>query len=46
MKNRDLINLINRAAAAIETPADLTEDEIQDLLDDLDAAALELEDQT
>jgi len=48
MKNRDLINLINRAAAGIETilsgSGDLTEDEIQDLLDDIDAAARELED--
>jgi hypothetical protein len=48
MKNRDLINLINRSAAGIETiltgSGDLTEDEIQDLLDDLDAAARELED--
>jgi hypothetical protein len=46
MKNQVLIKLINRAAAVIETPADFTEDEIQDLLDNLDAAALELEDQT
>jgi hypothetical protein len=49
MKNRDLINLINRSAAGIETiltgSGDLTEDEIQDLLDDLDAAARALEDE-
>jgi len=48
MKTRDLINLINRSAAGIETllsgSGDLNEDEIQDLLDDMDAAVRELED--
>ena len=49
MKNRDLVNLINRSAAAIETiltgSGDLTEEEIQDLIDDLDAAARELQEE-
>ena len=47
MKNRDLVNLLNRTAAGIETiltgSGDLTDEEIQDLLDDIDAAVRELE---
>lgn len=49
MKNRDLVNLLNRTAAGIETlltgSGDLTDDEIQDLLDDVDAAVRELEEE-
>jgi len=39
MKTRDLINLLNRAAAAIETPNDLNEAEIIELIEDLIAVA-------
>ena len=42
MKNRDQINLINRAIAALETPADLTREEVGHLIDDLDALSEEL----
>ena len=40
-RNRDAINLINRAIAALETPADLSRTEIGDLIEDLDAFAEE-----
>jgi hypothetical protein len=40
MKPRDLKNLLNRAAAALET-RDLTELEIRELIEDLLAAAQE-----
>lgn len=39
MKQRDLVNLLNRAAAALETPADLTPDDHQQLVQDLIAEA-------
>lgn len=42
MKTRDTINLINRAIAALETPADLTREEVGHLIDDLDALSEEL----
>lgn len=45
MKRRDLVNLLNRAAAALETPEDLTETGIALLIEDLCVAARELEDQ-
>ena len=49
MKEKDLINLLNRAAAGIEVlltgSGDLTEDEVQDLLDDLDSAVNEIKHQ-
>jgi len=35
MTERDLINLLNRAAAAIESPDNITSDEAQDLIEDL-----------
>lgn len=39
MKNKELINLLNRAAAALETPADLTDAEKQHVIEDLAIAA-------
>lgn len=42
LKPRDKINLINRAIAALETPADLTREEVNQLIDDLDSLAQEL----
>ena len=39
MKNRDKINLINRAIAALETPDDLSRKEIGQLIEDLDSLA-------
>lgn len=42
MKARDLANLLNRAAAAFETPNDLSEDEKAELVEDLTTAAAEL----
>jgi hypothetical protein len=42
LKTRDLVNLLNRAAAALETPADLTEQEQGELVQDLTAAAEEI----
>ncbi len=39
MKTRDTINLINRAIAALETPADLTREEVGHLIEDLDKFA-------
>ena len=41
LKNREAINLINRAIAALETPDDLTRGEIGNLIDDLDMFAEE-----
>ena len=41
MKTRDRINLINRAIAALETPDDLSREDIADLIEDLDALAEE-----
>lgn len=38
-QSRDLTNLLNRAAAALETPADLTDQERQELIEDLTSAA-------
>jgi len=35
MKTKDLVNLLNRAAAALETPKDLNQQEFQDVIDDL-----------
>lgn len=40
MKNRDVANLLNRAAAAIETPLDFTNGTIQRLLKDLNIATI------
>ena len=34
MKTKDLVNLLNRAAA-LETPKDLNQQEFQDVIDDL-----------
>jgi len=39
MKNQDLIALLNRAAAALETPSDLTPEEKQHVIEDLVIAA-------
>jgi hypothetical protein len=39
MKRRDLVNLLNRARAALETPKDLTPRQVADLIDDLYLAA-------
>jgi hypothetical protein len=41
MKNRDRINLINRAIAALETPEDLSREDIAHLIEDLDTLAEE-----
>ncbi len=35
LKKRDLANLLNRAAAALETPDDLNELEVSELIEDL-----------
>ena len=43
MKARDLANLLNRAAAAIETPGDLSDRERVDVVEDLTTAAKEIE---
>ena len=43
MKNRDLVNLLNRAAAALETPKDLQPDEVDFLIEDLTVAAEEFQ---
>lgn len=43
VKKRDLINLLNRAAAALETPNDLTQEEKDFLVEDLVVAAKNLE---
>lgn len=40
-KNRDLRNLLNRAAAALETPKDLNAAEVKQLVEDLVAAGRE-----
>lgn len=42
MKERDLVNLLNRAAAAIETPNDLNDQERDELVEDLTVAANEM----
>lgn len=42
MKTRDLLNLLNRAAAALETPKDLTPKERAELIEDLLHAAKSL----
>lgn len=39
LKVRDLKNLLNRAAAALETPTDLTPDDVAALIEDLTEAA-------
>lgn len=36
MKTRDKINLINRAIAALETPSDLSAEDLYYLLEDMD----------
>jgi hypothetical protein len=41
LKPRDLANLLNRAAAALETPDDLTPQDKADLIEDLVVAAKE-----
>ena len=41
MKLRDKIALINRAIAALETPDDLTKEEIQHVIEDLDLLNVE-----
>lgn len=43
MKPRDLKNLLNRAAAALDEHNDLTKQEVAELIEDLTAAAAELE---
>jgi len=43
MKTKDLKNLLNRAAAGIETPDDLSEEELKELLEDLTSTANEVE---
>lgn len=43
MKSSDLASLLRRGAAAIETPGDLTDDEIDHVIEDLCVAADELE---
>jgi len=42
MKNRELVNLLNRAAAALETPQDLTKEDMEQLIEDLIVAAKEI----
>lgn len=42
MKNRELVNLLNRTAAALENPRDLTLNEQDCLIEDLLAAAKEM----
>lgn len=42
MKHRELINLLHRAAAALETPSDLTEADKKALVEDLVYAAEEV----
>ena len=42
MKARDLQNLLNRAAASLETPDDLTEGEKNELIEDLINAAMDV----
>ena len=39
MKTRDLVNLLNRAAAALETPGDLEPGDVEALIEDLTVAA-------
>lgn len=41
MKNRDRISLINRAIAALETPGDLSREDVGHLIEDLDTLAEE-----
>lgn len=43
MKNRDLVNLLNRAAAGFEHLVSLTEKERDELVEDLVQAAVEIE---
>ena len=43
MKTKELVNLLNRAAAALETPQDLNPFEIEDLTRDLTITAREIE---
>lgn len=43
-KSKDLANLLNRAAAALETPLDLTPLDITKLVEDLTVAATQLGD--
>ena len=43
LKSRDLKNLLNRAAAALETPGDLSQEDVEVLIADLLAAAEEIE---
>ena len=42
MSARDLAALLNRAAAALETPADLTPSDVDALIEDLCVAAEEV----
>ncbi len=46
MKPRDLANLLNRAAAAIETPKDLSLDDRSFLIEDLELTAETLRENT
>lgn len=46
MKIRDLVNLLNRAAAALEDPGALSDRELVDLIEDLTQAAQDLGDET
>lgn len=42
---KELIALLRRAAAAIETPGDLTKEELEHVAEDLNIKATELEDE-
>ena len=44
--NKELVNLLNRAAAALESPLDLNPIEMNELIEDLVCAANELESET
>jgi hypothetical protein len=44
VKNRDTVNLLNRAAAALETPEDLAFDDVEALIEDLTSEAARLSD--
>ena len=43
MKTKELVNLLNRAIAALETPKDLSPTDKQDVIDDLTYYANQIE---
>ncbi len=43
MKRKDFINLLNRAAAALETPCDLSKEEVAHVIEDLTTVAQKIE---